>query len=177
MIRSIVATLAVLSAPLPVLAAPAVGDSFPASFMARDSTGAQRSLGSLAGRKGTVLVVTRSAKWCPYCQAQMKDLEAAKAPLAAKGYGLAAMTYDPPAVLAGFADRNSLSYTLLSDEGSVNIDRLGLRDPAYPEGHFAFGVAKASVIVVGVDGKVNAVRVEEDYKVRPSAAQVISMAP
>jgi peroxiredoxin len=171
-----IAAVALFAAATPALALPAAGTMFPADFAATDSAGTSRTLQSVAGRNGTVLVITRSARWCPYCQAQMKELEAARAPLAAKGYGLAAMTYDPPAVLAAFGAKNGLGYTLLADEGSANIDRLGLRDPAYPAGHFAHGVARASVLVVDAAGKISAVRIEDDYKVRPTVAQVVAMA-
>jgi peroxiredoxin len=54
----------------------ATGAKMPAAFAAKDAAGKPRSLASVAGRKGIVLVLFRSAKWCPYCQAQLKELQA-----------------------------------------------------------------------------------------------------
>ena len=65
-----------------------VGERIPAKFAALDSTGKVRDFASIRGRKGSVLVLFRSAKWCPYCQAQLKGLQAAGtvAALARRGY-------------------------------------------------------------------------------------------
>ena len=159
------------------MAAPQVGDRLPASLAPLDATGKARPLASLTGPNGIVLVLTRSAAWCPYCQAQMKQLSAATAPLAAKGYTLAAMSYDPPEVLAKFAAKQSIAYPLLSDTGSKAITRLGLLDPAYPAGHMAHGVPHPTVLVLDKAGRVQAVDVSKDYKKRPSVDAIVAMAP
>ena len=46
---------------------PAVGVTVPA-ISAPDETGTTRTLASLAGENGTVLLITRAADWCPYCK-------------------------------------------------------------------------------------------------------------
>lgn len=158
-------------------AEPAVGDRMPASFLAKDSAGKSRQLDSLAGPNGLVLVLVRSAGWCPYCQVQLKELAAAAAPLRQKGYGLAAMSYDAPEVLAKFGTRQSIPYPLLSDSGSKMIDSLGLRDQQYAAGHMAAGVPLPTVLVVDPAGRIVAIDVSRDYRKRPSTAAVIAMAP
>lgn len=152
------------------------GKRIPAGFVARDTMGKVRDLASISGPKGSVLVFFRSAKWCPYCQAQLKELDALRAPLAAKGYKLAAISYDTPAILADFGKRQNIGYTLLSDEGSKMIDAFGLRDPAYDKSSFAYGVPKATVLVLGRDGTVKQMFVTADYKVRPSNATILNAA-
>lgn len=154
----------------------AAGARVPAGFAAVDAAGKARSFKSIAGRNGTVLVFFRSAKWCPYCQAQLKDLNALQPELAKRGMSLAAISYDPPATLAAFAQNNALRYTLLSDGGSRMVDLFGLRDPQYPEGHFAYGVPKASILVIDPRGKVRSVMIADDYKVRPGNAAILSAA-
>ncbi len=83
---------------------PDVGAKAP-PLIATDAAGAPVAFNQISGPRGLVLVFVRSARWCPYCQTQLIDLQQAKARLAAQGYGLAALSYDSPEVLAQFAAR------------------------------------------------------------------------
>lgn len=150
----------------PIDVGPAVGGHIP-TLAAVDKTGAARDLNSLVGRKGVVLVFFRSAKWCPFCQHQLIDLKSVEAPLAARGYTLAALSYDKPETLALFAEKQGVTYTLLSDDGSKMIDAFKLRDPQYPAGNFAYGVPRPSIFILDRTGVVRAKLALEGYKVRP----------
>jgi hypothetical protein len=77
---------------------PPIGTHIPA-LHATDAAGKPVGLRAISGRKGVVLLFFRSAKWRPYCQKQLMDFRDAQAPLEARGYRLAALSYDPPAVL------------------------------------------------------------------------------
>lgn len=166
--------LVALGAPaLAHTAGPAVGARVPA-LQVTTAAGAPASLASVAGRSGTVLVFVRSAKWCPYCQKQLVDLNAAVAPLAQRGYRMAAISYDDPAVLAGFASARGVGYPLLSDAGSRTIDAFGLRDPAYAAGHFAAGVPRPTILILAPDGTVRARLAEDDYRKRPPVDAVVA---
>ena len=170
------ASLALFFAGVPAAAldvGPAVGSKIPALNVV-DSTGKPRTLASLAGSNGTVLVFFRSAKWCPYCQAQLMSLKGAPAQFAARGYKLAAISYDPPAVLAKFAQAHDIDYPLLSDTGSKTIDAFGIRDPQYPQGSFAYGVPRPAIFIVAPDGTIRAKLAEEGYKTRPPLAAVLA---
>jgi peroxiredoxin len=152
----------------------ATGAKIPATFSAKDAAGKPRSFASVAGKKGTVLVLFRSAKWCPYCQAQLKELKAAQADLGSRGYTIVGLSYDAPETLATFAGKTGISYTLLSDEKSAMIDALGLRDPAYAAGSFAAGVPKSSTLIVDKAGVVRWKSVASDYKVRPQNSAILA---
>lgn len=152
----------------------AVGARMPSDFVARDQSGKPRTLSSVAGRKGTVLVLFRSAKWCPYCQAQLKELKAIEGAMAERGYSLVGLSYDPPATLASFAAKAGIGFTLLSDTSSAMIDALGLRDPAYEAGSFAAGVPKSSTLIIDRAGVVRWKRVAVDYRVRPQNSQLLA---
>ena len=158
------------------LAAPeiAVGGKVPASFTAIDTSGKSRTLASIMGKKGTVLVFFRSARWCPFCQAQLKEMKGLQAPLAAKGYTLAAISYDPPEALGKFAETQGLGYTLLSDAKSAMINAFGLRDTAYAPGSFADGVPRASTLIISPKGEVRWKTVATDYKIRPQNAAILA---
>jgi peroxiredoxin len=175
----IAATLVIVpaAAPAKMAAEIAVGSRIPASFSARDAAGRARSYASIAGNNGTVLVFFRSAKWCPFCQAQLKDLKNAQSALAQRGYSLAAISYDPPTVLSGFAKTQGIGYTLLSDDGSRMIDAFGLRDAQYAPGSFADGVPKPTVLVIDARGTVLKRMVSGDYRVRPTKASILAAVP
>lgn len=152
---------------------PAVGARLPALSVIHPGGGAA-TLRDLAGPKGVVLVFYRSARWCPYCQAQLLSLRAAPAELARRGYKLAAISYDAPDVLARFASQRDIPYPLLSDPGSRTIDAFGLRDPQYKPGSFAYGVPQPAIFIVSRDGVVRAKLAEEGYKTRPPLAAVLA---
>ena len=49
------------------------------------------------------------------------------------GLGLAAISYDPPQVLADFSKRNRVTFPLLSDQGSATIRRYGILNTVIEE--------------------------------------------
>lgn len=151
---------------------PAVGARAPA-LHATDLSGRPASLASISGKNGVVLLFFRSAKWCPYCQKQLMEFRDAQAPLEARGYKLAAISYDPTEVLARFADQRAIGYQLLSDPGSATIDAYKLRDPQYKPDSFAYGVPMPVIFVISPKGVIKAKLAEEGYKVRPTLAMVL----
>jgi peroxiredoxin len=125
------------------------------------------------GEKGLVLFFFRSADWCPYCQAQMMDLNTAVAAVERRGYKIAGISYDSPQILNTFIERRSIKYTLLSDPKSEIIDRYGLRDPQYRQGSRAFGVPRPVIFVLDKNGTIKAKLYEETYQKRPPATLVV----
>src|SRR5207237_8953310 len=89
----------------------------------RDFTGWPRTLVSLMGEKGLVLFFFRSADWCPFCQAQLMDLNTAFKDMEIRGYKLAGISYDSPEILRTFIERRDIGFTLISDPKSEIIDR------------------------------------------------------
>lgn len=156
----------------PINIGPAVGAKAP-GLAATDAAGAPVALRDLAGPRGLVLVFVRSARWCPFCQAQLIDLRQAQDALRARGYGLAALSYDSPEVLAQFAARRDIGYPLLSDPQSATIDAFGIRDPQYPPGHMVHGVPQPAIFILSRDGVVQAKLAEEGYRNRPPTAGVL----
>jgi peroxiredoxin len=111
---------------------PQIGARVP-DFTLSDQTGQTRSLQSLMGPNGLMLVFSRSADWCPYCKTQLAELQARSAELKKDGIGLAATTYDPVAILADFSKRRGITFPLLSDPGSATIKRYGIFNTTIPE--------------------------------------------
>jgi len=67
--------------------------------------------------------------------------------------------------------KGPLSLSLLSDPHSTVIDRYGLRDPAY-KGEKIDGVPRPSVFVLDQKGRVRWMKIESDYRERPSNEEV-----
>ena len=152
---------------------PAIGTTAPTIGTPLDSKGMPRALDSLMGKNGTVLFFFRSAAWCPYCQAQLLNLNDGFGDIEKRGYGLVGISYDQPGVQADFITQRGLKYTLLSDPKSEIIDRYNLRDPQYKQGSRAYGVPRPIIFVLDRNGIIKAKLYEETYVKRPPVSLVV----
>ena len=153
---------------------PPIGAKVPDIGTPPDQTGKPRTLTSLMGDKGLVLFFFRSADWCPFCQAQMMDLNTAVAAIERRGYKMAGISYDSPQILTTFIERRGIKYTLLSDPKSEVIDRYRLRDLQYPPGNRAYGVPRPIIFILDKSGTIKAKLYEETYQKRPPATLVVT---
>jgi peroxiredoxin len=153
---------------------PPVGSIAPAFGAMPDQAGKPRTLADLTGSNGLVLLFFRSAGWCPYCQAQLMDMNTGVAEIEKRGYKIAALSYDQPAVAADFADKRHIEFTFLSDPDSRVIDLYNLRDPQYPPGSKAYGVPRPIIFILDPKGKIQAKLYEETFKTRPPVGAVIA---
>ena len=112
---------------------PQVGAVVP-DFNLSDQHGKKWTLQSVMGPKGAMIVFYRSADWCPYCKTQLLELQSQYETLRKDGLGLAAISYDPPAVLAAFSQQHGITFPLLSDLGSATIKRYGILNTVAEEG-------------------------------------------
>lgn len=152
-----------------------VGETAPVDMVLKGSDGAESTIASAAGSNGVVLVMTRSADWCPFCKVQIKDHADAVDALKERGWGIASLSYDSPEILAEFSGSHEIPYPMFSDPESAFIDAVGLRDPQYPAGHYAYGVPRASILVLAPDGTVLEKFVSADYRQRPDNDQLIDL--
>lgn len=141
---------------------PAVGATIPHDLSSTDAAGGARKFDTLAGPNGLVVFFVRSVDWCPYCKAQALSVDASRRDFAARGLGVAFISYDPVAKLAAFATSRDLGVTLLSDPGSVIIDAFGLRNEKHKDGRFA-GIPHPAAFVIRPDRTIAAKVYETDY--------------
>lgn len=152
---------------------PAVGAVLPA-MSAPDQTGAERSISTLGGERGLVLLVARAADWCPYCQQQMIGLEGIRAQVEQRGWKIATISTDSVEELTRFQRRRSIGYVMLSDERAQLVRQLDLLDPTQPPGRRHNGLPVPTLLFVSPQGQVLAKLGDADFRVRPAPESVLS---
>jgi peroxiredoxin len=84
---------------------------------------------------------------------------------------------DPPDVSKDFAaklgsdGKGAFTFPILTDSDHKIIDTYGLRDPAY-EGQKVYGIPHPAVYVIDKIGKVVWVKVESNYRERPTNVEI-----
>lgn len=178
-IATIVASITLIFATLAASAfaedlGPPVATKAPDIGTRLDQNGKPRTLADLMGQTGLVLMFFRSADWCPFCRAQLIDVNGGVAEIEKRGYHIAALSYDSPEILQAFTVKWQIAYTFLSDPKSEVIDLYKLRDPQYPPGNRAYGVPRPIIFILDRNGVIKAKLYEESFKVRPPVTAVIS---
>jgi peroxiredoxin len=112
---------------------PQVGQTVP-DFNLSDQHGTKRTLQSVMGPKGAMIVFYRSADWCPYCKTQLLELQSQYASLRKDGLGLVGISYDSKDILSAFSEQHGITFPLLSDVGSATIKRYGILNTVAEEG-------------------------------------------
>jgi len=153
--------------------------------------GGATTLAKAVGGKPAVIVFYRGG-WCPYCNLQLSELRLIDKDLQALGYQIIAVSPDRPEELRKTLDKDSLTYTLLSDSSAAAIKAFGIAyrvdDATYAkligygvdlekssgESHRALPVP--AVYVVDAAGTLQFSYVNPDYRVRIPAGTVLAAA-
>ena len=101
------------------------------------------------------------------------ELEQSRPEIEKRGLGLAAISYDSPAILKSFSDRRGIHFPLLSDPESKIIRAYGLLNETVPKGPF-FGIPYPGTFVLDARGVVVAKYFEDDYTERYTAADILT---
>jgi len=140
--------------------------------------------------KLTVLIFYRGG-WCPFCNRHLSDIQKAQEELAKLGYQVLAVSPDGAAELKATADKDHLTYTLLSDADLKAIEAFGLgfqladatvekykeygiKLTAKKNDHFVLPVP--AVFLVGKDGKIAYTHYDPNYKKRLGAKELLGAA-
>jgi len=151
---------------------PPVGHKMP-NFKLHDQDGKEHTLKSLLGAQGAVILMYRSADWCPYCKAQLVELEQHQDAFRQLGLGVAAISYDSPAALHNFAERKGIHFALLSDPDSKFIRELGILNETIPKDSPFFGVPHPGSFVLDSNGVIRAKYFEDDLHQRYTSAGIL----
>lgn len=93
------------------------GDTAP-SFSLPDATGKTVSLGDLL-KNGPVILTFYRGAWCPYCNLQLNGYQRILDQIKAKGAQLVAVSPQNADSSTAIADKNELTFPVLSDAGST----------------------------------------------------------
>jgi peroxiredoxin len=158
--------------------APKVGDRAP-DFTLPDQLGRRVSLaGEL--EQGPVVLIFYRGEWCPYCNTMLRTYGLRAADFSQRGARLVAVSPQTPDNSLTMAEKHSLEFPVLSDEGGEVIGTYGLKyDVASREVYETAGVDLAkfngnggwilpapAVFVIDREGTVRFVSVNGDYTER-----------
>jgi len=151
---------------------PPIGSRMP-NFNLPDQDGKAHTLKSLLGPQGAVILIFRSADWCPYCKAQLVELEAHQNEFGKLGLNVAAISYDSTAILHNFAERKGIHFPLLSDPNSKIIRALGILNETVAKDSPQYGIPHPGLFVLDAKGAIAAKYFDDDYRQRYTAAGIL----
>jgi thioredoxin-dependent peroxiredoxin len=128
----------------------APGDAAP-DFTLPEAQGDAVSLSSLHGKR--VIIYFYPAAMTPGCTKQACDFRDSLSSLAAAGFAVIGISPDSPAKLAKFAERDGLTFPLLSDPDHKVLGAYGAYGEKMLYGKKSVGVIR-STFVVDADGKI-----------------------
>lgn len=157
----------------------------------RSVRGPAVSLRAEAAKQPLVLIFYRGG-WCPYCTLHLAELEKVEGKLRGMGLRIVAISPDRPEELEKSANKEALSYTLLSDASMEAARAFGVAfrvDDATVEQYKGHGIdleaasgethhllPVPAVFIVGTDGRVKFAYANPDYKVRLSTVELLDAA-
>src|SRR5262249_6764452 len=105
--------------------APKVGDRAP-DFTLRDQLGREVSLAGEV-EQGPVVLIFYRGEWCPYCNLMLRTYGLRAADFSQRGARLVAVSPQTPDNSLTMAEKHSLEFPVVSDEGGQVIDMYGLK--------------------------------------------------
>jgi peroxiredoxin len=163
------------------------GDRLPATTNLVDPGKRPFDLAALADEKPLIITFYRGG-WCPYCNLELRAYQALLAEIHAAGAELVAVSPELPDHTTATAEKNDVSFTVLSDVGGAFAAALGIRftlsddvvpfyqkgGHALPErnGDGAWALPMPATFVVERGGRIAEAFIEPDYRKRldPKAA-------
>ena len=111
----------------------------------KDAEGREVSLSYFAGRK--LIIYVYPAAMTPGCTTQACDFRDNEAVFAREGYAVVGVSPDAPQKLAQFAEKESLPFPLLSDEGKEMLTAYGAYGEKQNYGKTVVGVIRSTFVL------------------------------
>jgi peroxiredoxin len=163
------------------------GDGAP-DFVLPDAGGRAVSLSSVLAHGPAVVTFYRGG-WCPYCNLQLRAYQALLPELTALGARMLAISPQLPDASLSTAERESLTFDVLSDVGNDVARRFGLVYPLPQElrdalrtnnkalpginGDDTWELPVPATYVIEQNGKVSLAFIEVDYRQRLAPQQLL----
>jgi len=150
---------------------PEVGDKAP-TLTVIDKNKISLGIDNLSASKGLIVLFFRSADWCPFCKRHLIELNEYADKLKALGYGVVAISYDSPEILAQFSQMHNLTYPLLSDQGAATMKAYGILNAKYKVSDENYGIPYPGVVIITPDGNIGHKYFFEGYRKRVKFADL-----
>ncbi|HTW98166.1 MAG TPA: peroxiredoxin-like family protein [Acidimicrobiales bacterium] len=167
----------------------AVGETLPDADLF-DPHGATTSFYKSLAEGDTVVVLYRGA-WCPYCNIALRTYQAELVPeLARRGVGLVAVSPQVPDGSLSMAEKNELTFTVVSDPGNQLAKAAGVLTAPSDEARAAqlqlgldltalnadrtVGIPMPTTIIVDTHGVVRWIDAHPDYSTRTEPDQILA---
>ena len=103
------------------------------------------------------------------------ELQGRVAELKGQGLSVAAVSYDPVAVLADFSRRRGITFPLLSDPGSATIKRYGILNTTVQEtNQQTYGIPFPGTFMLNAQGVVTSRFFEQAYQERTTVGSILA---
>lgn len=165
-----------------------VGDQIP-EFTLSDARGNSVAVGDLLAN-GPLVVAFYRGGWCPYCNLELRALQAALPEFKARGAELVAISPETPDASLSTAEKNELEFTVLSDVGAKVAEQFGLvftlpesLRPVYEQfgidvpahnGDDTFQLPVPATYVIGTDGSIKFAFANPDYRQRAEPSLILA---
>jgi len=135
------------------------------NFSLQSTQGGNVSLADLSD--SAVMLIFFRGSWCPFCVSHMEDITTILPDLEKRGVEVVAISPDKLSGLTTMSEKLNNPYTFLSDPTLDAATAYGIKkDTKLPH---------PAVVIVDKQGMVKWFYVGEDYKKRPSAAQIMQV--
>lgn len=166
-----------------------VGDTM-ANFELPNVNNEKESLNSYLD-KGAVVISFYRGGWCPYCNLELKALQAVLPEIKEKGASLLAISPETPDNSLSTSEKNKLEFSVLSDINNKVAKNMGLvfkmpealkdvysafnLDVAKHNGNTDYELPMAATYVVNTKGKITYAFVSEDYTERADPQDILQV--
>ena len=167
-----------------------VGDSAPA-IMLGNAKGELVDVGTML-KKGPVIVTFYRGGWCPYCNLELKAFQEILPQIMAAGVSLVAISPERPDESLSTAEKNALSFEVLSDVGQkvgrafglvyeftdelrTAYDGFGLDIPTRNGAPDEWALPVSATYVIGSDGVISYAYTDTDYRDRADPLDVLKL--
>jgi peroxiredoxin len=164
-----------------------VGDQAP-DFELPNPDGLTTRLSALLEGGPVVLVFYRGA-WCPYCNAQLRQMQSTLAEIISLGATLAAVSPQTPDASAAFAGELGLGFEVLSDVNSYVASDYGItfefteldkalslavgNDLSKVNGRDAWVLPTPATFLIAQGGRIEYARIDPNFTARPDVTEII----
>ncbi|WP_330253717.1 AhpC/TSA family protein [Nocardia sp. NBC_00565] len=154
-------------------------------FTLTDTAGAKFDLAT-ARTAGPVVLSFYRGGWCPYCNLELRTLQAALPEFRARGARLVAVAPESPDDSSSTAQRNALEFDVLTDPGNEIADAYGLvftiaediRDAFVTAGTDLSGTGWqlpiTATYVIGTDGRITYAFRNGDFRERAEVSDILA---